>query len=412
MKVHWFYIISLAAFVRVLKCNEIAFSEFLRKEEDLRKVQASINHQEKPFCFPNHSNSKKWYLSGKYIDYGLQHLETLLYPWCLTTKELGNKLGNYFNEIACARVSGLHFLAIHREWDMFGAHNNISYKHPEDGNTVSKILSLDKQQKESFLNALPDLIVHDNPKSNRIATDLIQKKCQCTRYCWSDPNAPWINQTHYIRKYMKKAVNKYMNGLDPTSRTVISIDTDITDTKDTSDLPLIPDVAIQYRCGDNIGFNYMYGILPFFAFLPPRIPQNVTSIYVLADHPTRNLQATYSSRCQTILESLFAYLRSKFPNTIIVVKRGGDIFLDYARLALANITICSASTFCLWPALANDGIVHYPLTSLIAGADNMDLAPNLGSNFKWIADPLIISDFRKYRPWHDVIKYLKGDIPL
>ncbi len=41
-----------------------------------------------------------------------------------------------------------------------------------------------------------------------------------------------------------------------------------------------------YRCGDNIGFSYMYGILPFFAF-PDRIPKDAKYIYVLSDHPSR-----------------------------------------------------------------------------------------------------------------------------
>ena len=99
----------------------------------------------------------------------------------------------------------------------------------------------------------------------------------------------------------------------------------------------------------------------------------------------------------------------------MVVKRGGDLFLDYARLALSNVTVCSASTYCLWPALAHEGTVHYPLTSLVGNADNMQLAGamqgRLPANFKWIADPLLISDLRKFRPWTQVLGYLQGDTP-
>ena len=63
----------------------------------------------------------------------------------------------------------------------------------------------------------------------------------------------------------------------------------------------------------------------------------------------------YSSRCGTILRALFNHFTKLFPKAVVVIKRGGDQFLDYARLAYADVTICSASTFCLWPALANRG---------------------------------------------------------
>jgi hypothetical protein len=67
------------------------------------------------------------------------------------------------------------------------------------------------------------------------------------------------------------------------------------------------------------------------------------------------------------LKALFEYLQSNFPKATIVVKRGGDLFLDYARLAFANTTICSASSYCFWASLANNGTVHFPVTTVIAG---------------------------------------------
>jgi hypothetical protein len=83
------------------------------------------------------------------------------------------------------------------------------------------------------------------------------------------------------------------------------------------------------------------------------------------------------------------------------------MFLDYARLAFANVTICSVSSYCLWPALANRGQVHFPLSSLVAGADSMELAPNLAPNFHWIDEPKIISSFKNVRPWTAIIDILK-----
>jgi hypothetical protein len=87
-----------------------------------------------------------------------------------------------------------------------------------------------------------------------------------------------------------------------------------------------------------------------------------------------------------------------------VLKRGGDLFLDYARIVHSNVVVCSASTFCLWPALSNlHGQVHFPLTPLVAKADTIATAPNLTSNFHWITEVSMIKEFKQYRPWDKVL---------
>ena len=53
-----------------------------------------------------------------------------------------------------------------------------------------------------------------------------------------------------------------------------------------SPLPLIPNVTIQYRCGDNIGFGKTrYGLLPFSTYTNSNRINKVTAryIYVIAD---------------------------------------------------------------------------------------------------------------------------------
>lgn len=238
-----------------------------------------------------------------------------------------------------------------------------------------------------------------------------------TRYCWQDPAAPWLQNIDLLREIIQGAVGAYLEAYQRIHGdkvgTMINEETDFsTPVTPSTILPLIPDVALQYRCGDNLGFSYMYGILPFFAF-KERIPADAKYIYVLSDHPSRAPHSPYTSRCQTILKALFDYLKENFPQATIVVKRGGDLFLDYARFARAKTTICSASSYCLWPALANAaGVVHFPLTAVVAGADSIELAPKLAINFKWIEKPLIISDFRKYRPWDSVIDVLRGLKPV
>jgi hypothetical protein len=105
---------------------------------------------------------------------------------------------------------------------------------------------------------------------------------------------------------------------------------------------------------------------------------------------------------------LYKHLITRFPFSLVVIKRGGDIFLDVARMARAKILICSASTFCLWPALANPNIAHYPLTPLVLGAWTNTSAPFLGLSFHWIADYQMIKEFKSFRPWSKVIDALEA----
>jgi hypothetical protein len=247
------------------------------------------------------------------------------------------------------------------------------------------------------------------------AAENVESLCKCTRYCWSDPRAPWVNASAFIGSQMLEAITKYSETLTSDNAFTISPETDFSNANTADQLPNVPDVTIQYRCGDNIGFSYIYGILPF-AAINSRIPPNSKYIYVLSDHPSRAVHSPYSGRCQLILQSLFEFLKESNPKSIIVVKRGGDLYLDYVRMALSKVLVCSASTFCLWPALANvqrGGQVHFPLTALIANADDIDLAPkSFGPNFHWINDSSIISDFRKLKPWTQILDVLTGKMVM
>lgn len=382
-------------------------------EQHLRAAILRINATEAPHCYHGHSGTKQSYLKAKYKAQlgtvsGAEN--TLVYPFCLITRELGNKLGNYFSEVGCAEASGLHFISVHRQWDLTGAHTNIT---SASSNSLpdarqQEMLQLQLRSKRAFLEALPDVILHDSPvKTEAEGFKNVQERCRCTRYCWGEAQAAWINQTASIRRYLRTAITAYMHTSSEMMKigTVLSADTDLTNAQAGQFLPLIPEVALQYRCGDNIGFSYMYGVLPFAAFLG-RIPVNASTIYVLSDHPTRAAHSPYSNRCQTILARLFGFLQKHHPRATIAIKRGGDMFMDYARLAFANTTICSASTYCFWPAIASEGQVHFPLSGVIAGADTLEQAPNFGPRFHWIAEPKVISDFRKFRPWTSVLDVL------
>lgn len=247
------------------------------------------------------------------------------------------------------------------------------------------------------------------------ANENVEMMCKCTRYCWGNGGAPWVNNSAFIGVHMLSAIRDFKATISPETATTVSPDTDFSNARTDEALPMVPDVTIQYRCGDNIGFSYMYGILPFTAFTV-RIPQDSKYIYVLSDHPSRAMHSQFTSKCQVILKALFVYLIETNPGSTIVVKRGGDLFLDYIRMAYSKVLICSASTYCFWPALANvqnGGEVHFPLTSLIAGADTLNLAPkSFGDNFHWINETSIISDFRKIRPWTLITDILSGKMQM
>jgi hypothetical protein len=377
----------------------------------LKKVQNAINNKSDPFCYHAASGTKNAFQRNAYAEYfsSGHHYNVLVYPFCLMVKELGNRLGNYFHELACAEASGLHFMTVHPQWDLVGAITGNSTKFKTDSRDSGSDSSAERG-KLAFLQALPDVIVHSHPLDTVHATSKLNHVCKCNRYCWQNAHAPWVNHTSTIRSVMRKALNSYydvVKGDNPI--TVIDPEVDITNADSTqiTQLPLVPDTAIQYRCGDNIAFSYLYGILPFTAF-DNRIPKDSKYIYVLSDHPTRAPHSPYTSRCKLILEKLLEYLKEKFPNSVIVVKRGGDLFLDMIRLANAKVTICSTSTYCFWPALTSDGNAYFPVTSLIAGADNLQLAPDFGKHFHWFDQPQIISSFKGIRPWTGIIDILMG----
>lgn len=372
-------------------------------ELKLIEARKQINSNTDPFCYNTHSGSKHAAHKNDYGKY-TNDLNAWVYPFCLTTHEVGNRLGNYFTELGCAEVSGFHFLSIHPQWEMKGSINANS--------TFNE--SISREVISTFLKNLPSVIVHPDPKPREEALKIADHSCKCSRYCWQHVNAPWVKAIPSIQKAMRHALTAYLDAVrqHAVTHTTINPVDDLTNVPiaNRDSLPLIPDAAIQYRCGDNIAFSYMYGILPFSVF-DQRIPRNAKYIYVLSDHPSRAMHSPYTIRCQVILKSLMDYLTERYPRAQIVVKRGGDLFLDMARFAFANVTICSASTYCFWPALSNtEGTVHFPITSLIAGADELSLAPNFTTNFHWIAEPKIISNFKPYRPWTAVIDVLTGKV--
>ena len=66
--------------------------------QQLQTTQARINLEEQAYCYPKASKSRDDMLAGRYDHFGLKDMPTLVYPFCLHAKELGNRLGMWFGQ--------------------------------------------------------------------------------------------------------------------------------------------------------------------------------------------------------------------------------------------------------------------------------------------------------------------------
>jgi hypothetical protein len=184
------------------------------------------------------------------------------------------------------------------------------------------------------------------------------------------------------------------------------------DDKSTS-LPMIPDVSIHYRCGDNTVGHYGYLAFPAFK---RRIPSNATTIYVMTENPSRKTNSQRTNQCNAILTGLFEYLKKEFVTSSIVILRGANMYDDMTRLALSKTTICSVSSFCIWPALSSTTMAYFPITRLIAKATAPVYDPR---HFQWLdsfPDEIVLSGVKSKRMDNSqILKFLlkpKGFRPL
>ncbi|RYY68805.1 hypothetical protein EON63_24395 [archaeon] len=153
-------------------------------------------------------------------------------------------------------------------------------------------------------------------------------------------------------------------------------------------------MVIHYKCASNIvGLSKSgMGLIPFRTYTKERIlstglrEQDINYIYILTESPAHSrMGGRCANCCPHILPKLYTYISSLFPKAVVVLKRGGDPFLDFYRIQSAPVVFCGTALFCLWPALANTlGTVFLPITPLFGGATNTSNAPRLGSNKVWL----------------------------
>mmetsp|Transcript_20074 Transcript_20074/g.28848 ORF Transcript_20074/g.28848 Transcript_20074/m.28848 type:complete len:390 (+) Transcript_20074:81-1250(+) len=270
---------------------------------------------------------------------------------CLEVRSLGNSLSIYVESRICANISGLHFLA----WG--------------------------ESAQSSLIGSLPRTVYNPSARSESAAQ--AKSMCPCkVNICHEHQMSLMHSKYIMVRDILRPAIDSYYASmlmrdnsyLSPSSAWKVTLRHP---TDERSKLPLVPDAAIHYRCGDNTVGHY--GFLSFPAF-KNRIPSGVRYIYVLAESASRNASPSRVRRCDSILAALWEYLSSTFPRANVLVLRGQNMFDDFTRLTLANTTICSVSTFCLFPAFASTNTVYFPISRLVAKAT----APKYDSNFHWL----------------------------
>ena len=434
--------------------------------------------------FPEHAHNeffdKAW---DKYLNVPKQRAPAYVYNPCMSTYNLGNSLGNYFNEVACALVANLSLVVGTKMW-MYPT-MPIEYKGGAKRPHDTERFSL------AFFDGLPDVLWREPGRP--VDAQAVRKLCPCEKYCWSHAHAPWIQQHQAIRQLMNRALETHMAAKEaryargtvvktaasiaaaaaaknkdnnnnhhnnhtapadaaavvdrasnvttvpaaaaPTnvSNSVGSVNIadlvaskikaaraaagsagDLSSAEPGAFLPIVPDVAVHYRCGDTVPSN-IYGFLPFPA-VRDLIPPDAKHIYVMTDPPHRvhiladGRAPRFSLHCRPIMVAMFEYLQRAFPHAVVLVKSGGDPLVDYYRIARARVAICSSSTFCLWPAIAATGTAYFPATRLLAGwtpeRNATHPLPFLGDRVVWLHRPPMVTEFKEDTPLADVLRTL------
>ena len=120
--------------------------------------------------------------------------------------------------------------------------------------------------------------MHPSPLALPAARQAVTRHCGlCDRYCWSADD-PVFKQIPLVKSILNKALNYHLSvkneqGLTLEYRQYQLSGDDITNAKKNQFLPLFPDVAIHYRCSDNL-FGGM-GLMSF-GFLISLIPKGDT----------------------------------------------------------------------------------------------------------------------------------------
>lgn len=311
----------------------------------------------------------------------------MLYSMDFPVQRIGNFLGFFFESLMCAHLSGIHFVVINKALRGFSTKSNNRKSSPQ-----------------VFMDAFPHYLLHQKPtKGTTAARNAYDKHCSCPQYCFEELRSAWYHdiprlqgllstalKNYYENEIAKKAITFRAKDFAPTTRQIKSSESNeghrelLKKSKGKEVFPLIPDVTIHLRCSDVIRTHLKgkYGFLNFHAY-SHTIPQDKAKlIYVVTE---KDFQSD-ARVCDIILAEMVDFLETQFPSSTVLVRRGGNPLHTMLQFAYSPITICSASTFCFWPAMVATGHAFYPVSNLILESKEIFVS----NHFHWITSPPIL----------------------
>lgn len=313
-------------------------------------------------------NLPKYYqafLSNTFVDY-VGKDPVFIYELSFTQSwgQFGNRLGHYFEIVTLCKLAGIHFVGFMRT---------------------------DAEQPAAMIaeSGIPIVYTHPNPASSR--EEAIERLSKLTKesynieWPWIMPGAKSFQNIDEVSDWTNKIVSKMQSSFHPNIHEGLKNESfDLVLNNPTrSVLPYIPSAVILTRCSDLIRAGHFdeYGFLNFNVYTMS-IPRFVTEIYVLAE-PLSYGNKVGSSICERFINNLAYFLKEKFSSATIAIQRG-HAHHGFVQLSRASYVVCSPSTFCLWPGIANrNHHVYYQPSKLVAQGREIFLH----DHFHWISYP-------------------------
>ena len=294
-----------------------------------------------------------------------EYIPIIFHSPCIDKRSFGNSIGYYIETRACAEIAGAHYISTNEDW------------YPND----------------AFLNSFPIVVNHPFPQPLNITKTLIASHCPCRMAPHECNDSIILRKPKYAKEIFINALINYANSLNESDIQLHSKDvayyydgnhTHYHQAVKHRKLPTVPDTAIHYQCGD-----LQQGLIPF-QFIVKKILENSRSIFVISEIPTRNQKSIpYSQikiKCNNILSLLFNYIIKYFPTSIIAILRGHNVYHDLFRLTFANSLVCSPTSLCTFPAIAQSHTVHFPVSESISNGHTI----NYGPHVRWFSYPPVM----------------------
>jgi len=283
---------------------------------------------------------------------------------------LGNQIGFYFKALGMAFVTGLPFYA----------------RLP---------LTVDL-----FVEYLPRVILDISNNSNFRDIPIIIVENPTSRMCGhQDPaiahrsSGSWDLITLAIRRILRSAILRYA------------------ETRGVTRADLETDLSLQYRCGDILNiWSKVYGFMSY-SLIEKLINQHkagprqiVIETNPLYSKSRNSKEEGLKSKCRVIVLDLVSRLTALGHN--VQVANGSDRSLSWGRMMFSKQLICSASTYCFWPALAADES-YFPDTGLLLSSYPDDLS----QGWHWVRNLtgsfLAATTIRSFPKVEGIVKYLQ-----